>query len=174
MKVRKRFDFLEDLILEHGLKICAEIGVGSGRTTAAVMSRCKNVSWIAVDHWPAGYALLPAERGFRTEEEQLAIREMFKRATRAFGDRLVVLPMPSVAASAVVPDASIDLVFIDGDHSYEGCRSDIAAWAPKVKPGGFVTGHDYSRNFPGVIQAVDEIYPQRTLHEDDVWMICQS
>lgn len=37
---------------------------------------------------------------------------------------------------------AIDLLFIDGDHSYEGVSRDIAAWLPYVKPGGVAIFHD--------------------------------
>lgn len=37
----------------------------------------------------------------------------------------------------------VDMVFIDGDHSYEGCTRDIEAWLPKIKPGGIISVHDY-------------------------------
>jgi predicted O-methyltransferase YrrM len=37
---------------------------------------------------------------------------------------------------------AVDLLFIDGDHSYEGVKRDIAAWIPHVKPGGTVIFHD--------------------------------
>lgn len=37
---------------------------------------------------------------------------------------------------------SIDLLFIDGDHTYAGCKADIDAWTPHVKVGGRVAFHD--------------------------------
>lgn len=37
---------------------------------------------------------------------------------------------------------NIDLLFIDGDHSYNGVVRDIAAWTPHVKVGGVVIFHD--------------------------------
>lgn len=36
----------------------------------------------------------------------------------------------------------LDLVFIDGDHSLEGCYSDIVHWMPHLKKGGRMLGHD--------------------------------
>jgi predicted O-methyltransferase YrrM len=36
----------------------------------------------------------------------------------------------------------IDLLFIDGDHSYEGCRADVEMYGPLVRPGGLVVLHD--------------------------------
>lgn len=36
----------------------------------------------------------------------------------------------------------IDLLFIDGDHSYAGCKADITIWTPHVRAGGRVAFHD--------------------------------
>lgn len=54
-------------------------------------------------------------------------------------------------------DGSVDFVFIDDDHSYEGCKRSIAAWKPKIKPGGWMAGHDF--DIEGVRQAVTETFP---------------
>jgi predicted O-methyltransferase YrrM len=37
---------------------------------------------------------------------------------------------------------AIDLLFIDGDHSYAGVQADFATYAPLVRPGGLVAFHD--------------------------------
>ncbi len=36
----------------------------------------------------------------------------------------------------------IDLLFIDGDHSIEGCKSDFELYAPRVAVGGYIIFHD--------------------------------
>jgi len=51
---------------------------------------------------------------------------------------------------------SVDLIFIDGDHSYEGCRVDIEAWLPFLKPGGVMAFHDFGSRASGVTQAIFE------------------
>jgi predicted alpha/beta hydrolase family esterase len=51
----------------------------------------------------------------------------------------------------------LDFVFIDADHKYESVKADIAAWLPKVRPGGHIAGHDYHSDWPGVQKAVDEV-----------------
>jgi predicted O-methyltransferase YrrM len=40
-------------------------------------------------------------------------------------------------------EGDLDLVFIDGDHSFEGCRADVERFAPRVRPGGYFILHDY-------------------------------
>jgi cephalosporin hydroxylase len=59
---------------------------------------------------------------------------------------------------------SLDLVFIDADHSYEGVMAAIGAYLPKVKRSGYIGGDDYSRlGWPGVVKAVDELLPAREI-----------
>jgi len=40
------------------------------------------------------------------------------------------------------PIKRIDLLFIDGDHTYQGCKRDIEAWTPYVNSGGWIIFHD--------------------------------
>lgn len=52
----------------------------------------------------------------------------------------------------------IDMLFLDGDHSYEHCVLDIKAWLPHVKQGGIFAFHDYKEpQWPGIQKAVEEL-----------------
>lgn len=68
----------------------------------------------------------------------------------------------------------VDMVFIDGGHSYDECAGDILAWLPHIKLGGIMAVHDYKKvdaykvphqpdtvphpkDWPGVDLAVDEL-----------------
>lgn len=51
-------------------------------------------------------------------------------------------------------DGSVDFLWIDGDHSYEGVKKDISLYLEKVKSGGIIGGHDF--NVPSVRRAVIE------------------
>jgi hypothetical protein len=58
-------------------------------------------------------------------------------------------------AVARVPLDSLDWVYVDADHSEEGCLQDLQLWGARVKPGGIIAGHDYSSlGGMGVIEAV--------------------
>jgi len=50
----------------------------------------------------------------------------------------------------------LDLIFVDGSHSYEGVKDDVAAWAPHLKPEGVLAFHDYKNRKHRVTKAVDE------------------
>lgn len=54
-------------------------------------------------------------------------------------------------------NAPIGLLFIDGDHDSESVRTDLGAWGPLLVQGGVIAVHDYHPQFPGVMDAVDEL-----------------
>jgi hypothetical protein len=61
-------------------------------------------------------------------------------------------------------DNYFDMIYIDGDHSYEGVKSDLKSSFLKVKNGGLICGHDYiSSKFEGVVRAVNEFCIEKNL-----------
>ena len=79
-----------------------------------------------------------------------------KKLLAPFGDRSEILRGYTTAMAGFVGDLSCDLVYIDADHSYQGVRSDVDSWWPKVKVGGVMAFHDYEMTHYGVKQAVNE------------------
>lgn len=83
-----------------------------------------------------------------------------------------ILRGDSVEMLSTYPDETFDMIYIDADHSYEGCKRDLMMCYKKVKKGGYIMGHDYEMNMKkatkvysfGVRRAVDtfcEVYSQR-------------
>ena len=126
----------------------AEVGVRDGRTTF----------WL-LDHVPdlIIYAIDINIRGFYTPE-----------AANRYGNRLRAIQAPSSVAADYLLDQSLDLVFIDADHSYTHVREDILRYSPKLRPGGLLTGHDI--DYPGVNQAVRELIPIFDVGPNNVWV----
>jgi len=61
-------------------------------------------------------------------------------------------------------DNYFDMIYIDGNHSYNGVKSDLKSSFLKVKNGGLICGHDYiSSKFEGVVRAVDEFCEEHNL-----------
>lgn len=52
----------------------------------------------------------------------------------------------------------VDFMFIDGDHTYEGVKSDLLRYGPLVRPGGMIAFHD-------IVQAVHD----PTIEVDQLW-----
>ena len=64
-----------------------------------------------------------------------------------------------------------DFVYIDGDHSGESVARDIKQYFPKVKPGGYIGGHDYHpKHWPEVCAAVDKVFPVIDRFADTSWL----
>ena len=65
----------------------------------------------------------------------------------------------------------IDMLFIDGDHTYEGVKADYELYAPLVRPGGIIGFHDIRQH---VAQPYIEV--QRfwlTLHGEKDEIVCR-
>lgn len=97
----------------------------------------------------------------RLQLVDICFQPMFGSAVRFIvgarpGLVLTIVQATSVEAAKVLPDT--DVVFIDDDHSYEGCKASIAAWKDKCR---VLCGHDHPRDrdyapHAGVRQAADE------------------
>ena len=66
---------------------------------------------------------------------------------------------PETVRSLDALSGTVDLLFIDGDHSYDGVRADFESYAPLVRPGGLIAFHDVdSINHPA--SEVDRLWTQ--------------
>jgi uncharacterized Rossmann fold enzyme len=155
----------------------AEIGVFAGELSRRLLTR-EDLTLYLVDSWTAQHKPQYAASGdfhaTLTQEQQERYYRITHQMIYFAGPRAKILRKDSSDAAKEIPDKSLDFVFIDADHSYEGCKADIEAWAPKIKPGGFISGHDYENTaFPcwGVKQAVTEAFGEPELGENYTWKV---
>lgn len=140
----------------------AEIGVFAGDMSARLLDGHRGLTLHMVDSWEGSGAAYADDSDWHaalTDEMQNGYMEHSTRKTAFAQTRRHLIRSRSTAAAAKFAAASLDFVFIDADHSYEGCRSDIEAWSTKVKPGGWLCGHDFAHpEYPewGVERAVRE------------------
>ena len=62
---------------------------------------------------------------------------------KQFGKRAIFIRERGKDAHSKFDDASLDWIFIDGDHTLKGIFADLWNYWSKVKSGGLVCGHDY-------------------------------
>ena len=142
-----RKHFLKYLIEKHGYTTMAEVGVRDGRTTFFLLDHCPELTIYGVDLSVAGF--------------------YNKDIAEKYTDRLVPIQGDSSTMAKDVPP--VDLVFIDGDHSYNGVTKDIVAYREKVLPGGIFSGHDI--DYPGVYRAVNELVVDYDVGPNNVWFV---
>lgn len=164
---------LRSILVDHAqLYIGAEIGVARGVFSETLLESLPRLQLYAVDPW----CEMPdaADVGHLSYQGWpfLEMYQEFARRTAPYQKRVTVLRLQSVEAALKVPDQSLDFVYIDAQHTYPACKADITAWAPKVKPGGLVMGHDFDPMWPGVMAAVQECYPEAQVDRSStVWWV---
>jgi predicted O-methyltransferase YrrM len=167
---RYREHFLADLVAQYDLRHAVELGVWKGRTFLHLLVHCPHLRVTGVDAWTPRPQNEGIEGGETYERWDMAGLEQYVRErAEPFGDRAQILKMDTVEAAAQFEDNSIDLLFIDADHSTEGVTRDIKAWAPKVRSRGFITGHDI--DWPTVRAVVEKRFPKYQTGPDNVWWI---
>jgi hypothetical protein len=65
----------------------------------------------------------------------------------------------SAEACRMWDDATVDLVVLDADHTRQGTEAAIEDWRPTIRPGGWIAGHDWGPDYPGVAEAVLATWP---------------
>lgn len=147
--------------------VMAELGAGVCRMARVLLAERSDLTLHLVDNFlareqqPQGYLATRdnfAARDAATAERHRAEAREFIRRRRP---RVALHEADTATAASFFSGGSLDLVFVDADHSYEGVKRDIAHWLRKVKPGGWLGGHDYDNadprfDFSGVKRAVDE------------------
>jgi hypothetical protein len=137
-----------------------EIGSWKGRSTKELLENCKGTVY-AVDTWEGSKEDIS---GMIAKEQ-----DIFSEFMKNVGDysNLKILKGKSVDIAEKF-EGSVDMVFIDADHSYEAVKADIEAWLPKCKK--IFCGHDYSLAFPGVLKAVNEKFDIK-YKADTLWWV---
>ncbi len=136
----------------------AEIGVADGKFSLALCRAIEGLALYCIDPW-CTYG------GNRRGGSDLAHARRYTLARERLSPyHAMLMRMTSREAAPLITNASLDFVFIDGNHDYAYVREDIALWSDKVKRGGIIAGHDYYafRN-SGVIEAVNEYASERAL-----------
>ena len=139
----------------HFVEVGAFLGTSSAFMAVEIVNSKKKIQFDVVDYFQDNEFIKDRLKQKRITGPQL---QNFKRFTEPVKDVINLVILSSFEASQRYKDKSLDFVFIDADHNYWSVLSDIKAWRPKIKTGGYIGGHDYCSAWPGVIKAVDEVF----------------
>jgi hypothetical protein len=165
----KRWNAAHKRLPKDKKAVLIEVGVWFPKFSKAIMPYLPKLYMVLIDRWtPPGkddsYAHSQSEISEKSQEEYNDALEQCKAVSKKYDGRITIYKMDSVKAANCLEDGSCDMIFIDGDHSYQGCKRDIVAYLPKVKKGGWIGGHDYAHPDQGEVKrAVDEFVKANNL-----------
>jgi len=154
-----RYDLLA-FIPKH--KVIAEVGVAFGDFSENLLRSCEPSVFLAIDTFIL-HTL--AELWGKSPKETFGDRTHLQYYLSRFAElieqnKLQVLEGDSSARIDMLEDNSVDIFYVDGDHSYEGVQRDLTAITRKIAHGGLIIMNDYimhdQHNPYGVVQATNE------------------
>lgn len=152
---------LLEIINKESPKIILEIGTASGGTIFLfIQIASNNTEFISIDmpfgKFGGGYlrSHIPLFKLFVNNKQNLHLIR---------GDSQNQETLNKL--SEILQHKKIDFLFIDGDHTYEGVKSDFNLYKNFVKPGGIIAFHDIQTPGIGVNKFWNEIKNNFTYNE---------
>ena len=148
-----------------GAKTILEVGAAYGYHAEYLLTSLPSIDYIGIDPYTANYDLndifsSDVQRIFQELHGQDAMDRLFnvvERKLSKFQGRAKLVRKKSDMGALDFADESIDLIYIDGDHTYEGVMKDLRAWWPKVShEKGLIAGDDIT--WGGVKAACDDFF----------------
>jgi predicted O-methyltransferase YrrM len=168
-------EFYDYVLDKHDFINFVEVGVWKGHGVAYLAKSLKErgigeAKVIAVDLFDD----VTHYTGTLYEQDARNLTEMFDRNMKSAGVHKMVRKIKgnSWDVAKKVKDNSVDLVFIDAEHTYDSVTKDIKAYLPKVKKGGIISGHDALQK--QVISAVYDFFGKaetKVMTRADTWYI---
>jgi len=143
---------------KYDIQSVCEIGVFESQNFKRMIEHNPRIA-VGVDHWKDDGVIARNDSAF--SQEKLDEMANYFKSLMSRNPNIRLCRQLSHEAAANFPDEYFDLIYIDGDHTYEGCYRDMQNWWPKLKKGRFFTGDDFTnRRAPmtgvefGVVKAV--------------------
>ncbi len=129
----------------QGMVVC-EVGAWVGKTTVEYLPivQANDGRVLVVDWFSGNEDIVDNQNHIHAYKPNNAddIYTQFMKNVEAYQALVTVVRARSNEGVEQIPDASLDICFIDADHIYAGVKRDIELYLPKVKPGGILCGHD--------------------------------
>lgn len=137
-----QFNFDRTHLLKYLPKgTCAEIGVARAFYSKEIIEYNQPQSLFLIDYWK-NFDLGYRDSNMVTDEQH---EQRYQSIIEYFGNNQTVSIVRDLSTSAAskFDKNFFDWIYIDADHSYDGCLKDLKAYNNKVKLNGYICGHDY-------------------------------
>lgn len=140
--------------------IVVEIGAFAGVSSDLIARYCRTLYCVDIwEKYPDQQLIGP--------DAIMKARDLFDQVCHIHPHIIPIIGL-STEAATVFPDESVDMVYIDAMHDYESVKTDILTWLPKIRRGGWITGHDIT--IEGVGVAVKELFGEnKKTYPDSSW-----
>jgi|SRR5580704_174397 hypothetical protein len=144
-RAQSRMEFWVEFLQSLAVQRMAEVGVYRGDFAAVMLRRCESLTrYYMIDPWrhlhdwnkPANHDDSVLEKFF----EEAKAKTAFAAAKR------FILRGKTTEVIDQIPDDELDFAYIDADHTLKGIAIDLIRLYPKVRPGGFLGGDDFTRS----------------------------
>ncbi len=147
------------------IKNYLEIGVHNGASMSYVVSNDKNIKkCIGIDLFENTFGHYKKDK--ITQKNTLSNIEKNNKNNELFlikGNSRDAITKNQLVKK--LNNQKIDLLFIDGDHTYEGVKNDFIIYEDIVNINGYIVLDDYCQKYPGIIQFVNEYIKKNNNYE---------
>lgn len=167
--VRDRLELIAQIPKLPGPRVAVEVGTDRGEYAEQIAERWTGRLWCIDPYRPTVDDISDPHTNRDRQADKAAAELRLARFPHA-----AIAVDTSLHAAESFDEGTLDFVYIDPNH-YE-IRADLAAWWPKVKPGGIMAGHDITGEWePWIRPAVEEfafwekVTPMVTLDTPASW-----
>lgn len=158
---------LIDLVAHGEPRIVLEIGAGNGGTSWA-WSKLSKVDTLIVLDLPNGpWGGSDISKAMEYIQENTDAKVIYIAGNSQNAEALAAVKLALLKSDNT--EDKIDFLLIDGDHSYEGVKSDFLTYKDLVREGGLIAFHDICVHPPETKCEVEKFWTElkETVPEDD-------
>lgn len=138
MQIEQEFEEFVEFVKERNIRVCVEIGTAKGGTLfllSKILPDNALIVSIDLNGWPWSGTYAPW-RKFIYKSFSKKSQRIFLLRGKSQSEKIIN------KAKKILGDLKIDLLFIDGDHSYKGVKEDFEKYFNLVKNNGIIALHD--------------------------------
>tara|TARA_B110000196_G_scaffold310508_1_gene313364 strand:- start:97 stop:828 length:732 start_codon:yes stop_codon:yes gene_type:complete len=137
-----RYDLWSNFLSSSKLEVICELGVYKGDFAHMILKKCSFIQkYIMIDPWK-NLSNWNKPANHKRDTFDVLYKETLEKTNFAEHKR-VILKGTTVEVINKIPDASLDFIYIDGDHTLKGISVDLISTWKKIKKNGFLAGDDF-------------------------------